>query len=67
MDKIRSVWAKVPSAIQVIIYSGVSVLLGQGITDLAKVQSWFVPYAIVILTVGVNVISYLVLRQKDGK
>ena len=66
MEKIRSLWAKVPSAIQVIIYSGVSVLLGQGITDLAKIQAWFVPYAIAILTIGVNLVAYLILREKSN-
>jgi len=66
MDKIRGEWAKLPGPIKVIIYSGVSVLLGQVITDLAKIESWFVPYATGIITVLVNITAYLILREKKN-
>jgi hypothetical protein len=66
MDKVRSEWAKVPSTVKVIIYSGISVLLGQTGSDLLKIESWFVPYATAILTIVVNVVSYLILREKGN-
>lgn len=66
MDKIRSAWAKVPSAIQVIIYSGVSVFIGQILADIAKIEAIWVPYVTIVLTVCVNLVSYLILREKQN-
>jgi hypothetical protein len=54
-----------PGAVQVIIYSGVSVLLGQGVADLTKIQTMWAPYLITILTIGINITGYLILHQKQ--
>ena len=67
MDKIRANFNKIPTPIQVIIYVGVSSILSTLIVNIQNIQliDWRA-ILVIILTVGVNIIAYLILRTKNG-
>lgn len=65
MDKIRELFDSLPSALKVIIYSGMSAIIAQIGVDIAGINSVWVAYLTIILTVATNIISYLILRVKE--
>ena len=67
MDKIRASFNKIPTPIQVIIYVGVSAILSTLIVNIQNIQliDWRA-ILVIVLTVGVNIIAYLILRTKNG-
>lgn len=67
MDKIRASFNKIPTPIQVIIYVGVSSILSTLIVNIQNIQliDWRA-ILVIVLTVGVNIIAYLILRTKNG-
>ena len=67
MDKIRASFNKIPTPIQVIIYVGVSSILSTLIVHIQNIQliDWRA-ILVIVLTVGVNIIAYLILRTKNG-
>lgn len=61
---IKTKFNSLPGPVKVIIYSGVSLLLGQVVTDLAQVQAWWSVYITMFVTMGINLIAYLLLQEK---
>lgn len=64
MEKIRAWFNALPPTLKVIIYSGFSVFIGQIITDLSQVTEWWAVYITIVATMGTNILTYLILREK---
>lgn len=65
MHKIRQAFDSLPSEVKVLIYSGVSSFLAKLVADLQSGAAidWR-QYAIVPLTMAINVLAYLALKEK---
>lgn len=66
MDKIKASFNSIPTPVQVIIYVTVSAILSTLIANVQNLQmiDWRA-LLVIILTAGINVVAYLVLRAKE--
>ncbi len=67
MDKVRNAFNALPSTLKVILYSGLSSLLGVLLvfTNGEESFDWRKLLAVVITT-AINVVAYLILREKES-
>ena len=67
MDKIRTSFNELPGTVKVLIYAGISQALGIVVVNLNNLQSldWRAVIA-VLIGIIINILGYLVLREKDN-
>ncbi len=67
MRSFKDLWSQVPNAIQVPIYVGLSSILATIVANIQNLQAIdYRAIIIIILTIGINVLAYLIARSNNG-
>lgn len=65
LSDIKASFNGLPSAVKVIIYSGISVFLATLVEDLTLLDTVVSKYLVVALAIPINLVAYLLLNEKD--